>query len=285
MWFFDEHGIVQADAVVVPPPTRTAYFCARRRPEWSLRVSTMRARCPPPRPHKCASCGHGREQLQKVQCGALSAQQRGHCLAAPAPPDRGATLALLHMPGDLHGGSSAAGRLRPRAPQITASSRARMRARARRAGSIRPAAVRSPVPTSSAGARATSAWARAVTSLSFMGRVAGCNTAVMAREHSRNAKPMARPPPRTAGCGPFASKCGQHRAPALTKAHARSARLSHQPRITTASPSSRNTRCSPPGNCTGFLLPVGLNQCPRLDRAWGPTGAAASSRPAAGCSR
>ncbi len=32
--------------------------------------------------------------------------------------------------------------------------------------------------------------------------------------------------------------------------------FSHQPLITTASPSSRNTRCSPPGNCTGFLPPV-----------------------------
>jgi hypothetical protein len=43
--------------------------------------------------------------LQKVQCGALSAQQRaGIALQLQHHLVGGATLALLHMPGDLHGG-------------------------------------------------------------------------------------------------------------------------------------------------------------------------------------
>ena len=36
---FDEDGVEQAGAMVVPPPQRTAYFSSRRQPGVVLRVS------------------------------------------------------------------------------------------------------------------------------------------------------------------------------------------------------------------------------------------------------
>ncbi len=140
-----------------------------------------------------------------------------------------------------------------------------MRARARRAGSIRPA-VRSPVAyVFGQGAGHVSLGqglyvvvvhggrSRVVTLLSWPGSIAALQN------------PW-RGLPRTAlVLGSLLQSAGstvpQH-SPKPTRA---APGFSHQPRITTASPSSRNTRCSPPGNCHGVLAASGqLNQCPGL---------------------
>ena len=86
----------------------------------------------------------------------------------------------------------------------------------------------------------------------------------MAREHSRNAKPMARPARTALVRGRLLQSAGstvpQH-SPKPTRA-APGFRTSRE--SPPASPSSRNTRCSPPGSWRVLAASGQLNQCPGL---------------------
>ncbi|ABM55820.1 hypothetical protein Veis_0027 [Verminephrobacter eiseniae EF01-2] len=150
---------------LLPPPTRTAYFCARRRPGKVLRVSTIRAPVPATASTwmrvRVATALSSCKKFSTVRSALSSARAWPSSVSTTCPGAQrwpSATCQSSSTPGSsARNVASAQG-----APQITAASRARMRARARRAGSIRPA-VRSPVPRSSASARAASARAMSAT--------------------------------------------------------------------------------------------------------------------------
>ena len=148
-----------------PPPVRTAYFCASRKPGMVLRVSTMTARLL----GTLAMASTNTAVLLAtalISCKKFNAVRSAVSKACALPSISSTTWSTsLRCPSwtcqtTLASGSSAStAALAQACPHITTESRANTRARARRSGSTK-AAVRSPAPTSSVSARATSAWAR-----------------------------------------------------------------------------------------------------------------------------
>ena len=146
-----------------PPPVRTAYFCAWRRPGRVLRVSSTTQPCGLGDTPAIASTycrvtrRHARQQLQEVQRRPLGAEQRAR-IAVDAADHRagGHGGALGHRPFDT---GAAASRRRTQAsnqgrPQITAASLATTCARTRRPART-SCAVQSPRPMSSISASRT----------------------------------------------------------------------------------------------------------------------------------
>ena len=142
-----------------PPPQRTAYFCARRRPGMVLRVSSTRTAVP-------ATAATWRAVVVAVaesSCRKLSAE-RSAVTSGRAWPDKlqinvpGATWSpSLAFQSICTEGSSRRKQASNQAlPAITAASRQVSRACARASAGSR-AAVASPWPRSSARARSTSA--------------------------------------------------------------------------------------------------------------------------------
>ena len=149
---------------LVPPPTRTAYFCASRRPGRVLRVSTM---CVPV-PATACTCSAVRLATALSSCKKLRAVRSAVSRARAGPSSSSTTWSAAQVaPSCTRHCQVAVGAIWRKvastqgAPQTTAASRARIWARVWRAGSI-SAAVRSPGPTSSARARVASAAARVV---------------------------------------------------------------------------------------------------------------------------
>jgi len=81
MIVLDEDSIGKIEAVILPPPQRTAYLSITRRPGAFLRVSRIRAWCRRRRRRICGEGGDAAHALEKIQDDAFARKKHARVVA------------------------------------------------------------------------------------------------------------------------------------------------------------------------------------------------------------